>query len=134
MAVMFLPLLWPAAVAAAEATLFIGSAVMAAYGVHRTVQAVDERLAERERAATTAAPVQECPDKPCPACVPPVGTIRVERIDRVPPSAAHFPCTGDHAHLVVRNQNPRSCACFWNKATPDVACLSPGQAPPYPMK
>ncbi|WP_376096855.1 hypothetical protein ACE7GA_05635 [Roseomonas sp. CCTCC AB2023176] len=129
-----LPLVWPAVVAAGEAVVFVGSAALAALGIHTAVRAVEERTAEREAERTRPATVEDCPARRCPACSPPTGTIRVERIDRVPPSVPHHPCPGDHAHLVQMNQNPRTCACFWNKATPDVECLPPGGMPGHPMK
>jgi RHS repeat-associated protein len=54
-----------------------------------------------------------CPtQRPCPPCVPPVGTIGY-RLDSVPPSKPHFPFPGDHVHLFQMNQNPNNCQCFW---------------------
>jgi len=53
--------------------------------------------------------------KPCPPCKPyPEGT-RAYRVDRVPPSSAHSPWTGDHMHWFRVNQDKASCKCFWNK-------------------
>ena len=52
-----------------------------------------------------------CP--PCPPC--PRGGIRV---DRVPPSRPHWPCTCDHTHKwwYVLNQEPwPSCRCHCNR-------------------
>jgi hypothetical protein len=46
--------------------------------------------------------------KPCPPCPP----NPAPRIDRVPPSAPHWPCPGDHWHYQVYNQNPQTCQCF----------------------
>lgn len=119
-----------AAVAAVAITAAAGATAVAADAVERALRQRWEAM-QLEGSGTIDA-VLRC-DK-CPGCLPPVGTIAVERVDRVPPSAAHFPCPGDHAHLVERHQNPRSCACFWNKANPDVYCLGPGEVPPYPPK
>jgi hypothetical protein len=69
--------------------------------------------------STTDASCATC--KKCPECSPPAGTEELERIDRVPPSRPHYPCPGDHAHYRVMRQNPRTCACFWNKGR--VECL-----------
>jgi hypothetical protein len=44
----------------------------------------------------------------CPPCPTPPGPD----IDRVPPSAPHFPCPGDHWHYYEYNQNPVTCQCF----------------------
>jgi type VI secretion system secreted protein VgrG len=141
MAVIALPWIWPAVVAAAEATAVVVGGALTAVAVKETVDAIDQALDEREKTGTrdiTADRTCErtCPhERKCPPCVPPVGTIRVERVDRVPPSRPHAPCPGDHAHLVQRNQAPYpNCKCFWNKARPDVICLGPGDPLPYPMK
>ncbi|MCF1465047.1 hypothetical protein FS827_27745 [Agrobacterium vitis] len=68
----------------------------------------------------------------CPPCVPPVGTIG-GRLDRVPPSAPHHPCPGDHINVYIRAQNPKNCQCFWSpqKGAGSVLCLPQGgSAPP----
>jgi len=44
----------------------------------------------------------------CPPCPTPPGP----EIDRVPPSAPHWPCPGDHWHYFEYNQNPMTCQCF----------------------
>ncbi len=54
-------------------------------------------------AALTTTTKRPCP--PCPPNPPP-------EIDRVPPSAPHFPCPGDHWHYRQYNQNPTTCQCF----------------------
>jgi hypothetical protein len=46
--------------------------------------------------------------RPCPPCPP----NPPPEIDRVPPSAPHYPCPGDHWHYRVYNQNPQTCDCF----------------------
>lgn len=56
-------------------------------------------------------------DKKCPPCPPPPPS----RIDRVPPSASHYPCPGDHMHTFKYNQNPKTCQCFPGKD--EVICL-----------
>ncbi len=143
MAIFAVPLLWPAVVAAARAAVAITKIVVgagtAAATISKTIEAVDKTLEKRdqEKAGDNAADntcIKGCSRK-CPPCVPPVGTIRVERIDRVPPSRPHAPCSGDHAHLVQRNQAPYpGCRCFWNKARLNVYCLGSEEPPPYPMK
>lgn len=70
---------------------------------------------------------RECRDCDCPDCVPPKGAVRY-RIDWVPPSRAHWPCTGSHVHFEVRIQNPTTCECFWNKQK-KVLCLPEGAGP-----
>ena len=64
----------------------------------------------------------------CPDCNPPVGTIRY-RLDQVPPSAPHWPFTGDHVHLYQMNQNPHNCQCFWKKIGVVGAPPPPGISP-----
>ena len=59
----------------------------------------------------------ECGSSKCPPCPPPPPP----RIDRVPPSRPHWPCTGDHMHVFVMDQNPNTCACFPREA--EVQCL-----------
>jgi hypothetical protein len=138
--VLAIPLVIVAVEKAAVAVLFIASAVAVAWAAHEATEAIDKALDDSDQDASTdrtrdITATEECPKRrPCKACTPAVGTIAVERVDRVPPSVAHFPCPGDHAHLVQMNQNPRTCQCFWNKATPDVYCLEPGELPPYPPK
>ncbi len=46
----------------------------------------------------------------CPPCPPPPP----DRLDKVPPGRPHFPCTGDHTHTFVMNQNPKTCQCSAN--------------------
>lgn len=137
------PLLWPAAVEAGKAVAFLTAIVVSAFAAKEIAEEIDEALDEREREASSSTAdtakdkvcVNNCSEEECPPCVPPAGTIRVERVDRVPPSRRHAPCPGDHAHLVQRNQAPYpNCRCFWNKARPDVVCLEPGDSLPYPMK
>src|ERR1039457_293514 len=92
-----------------------------------TAKAISRAL---ERSETDAPPTtitdcppqtKDCSQSPCPAPPPP-------RIDRVPPSTPHFPCTGDHAHFFRYNQNPVTCQCFLQKIEPPM-CLSQGGFP-----
>ena len=59
----------------------------------------------------------ECEKKKCPPCPPPPPP----RIDKVPPSRPHWPCTGDHMHVFEMNQNPVTCQCFPKEK--EVICL-----------
>jgi hypothetical protein len=114
--------------AVAEAAAWTAATIGAAYAGREAGRAIRERTSEREE-DTVCIP---CTQRRCPPCVPPVGSIG-GRIDRVPPSAPHFPCTGDHFHEFIRNQNPVSCQCFWNK-TGRVICLDQGGSPPFPFE
>ena len=57
-----------------------------------------------------------CESHTCPPCPPcPAGG---SRLDKVPPSAPHFPCPGDHLHVwwFESNQEPwPSCKCHCNR-------------------
>lgn len=135
MALIAIPFIAPALAAIGEAVLYTVGVIGTAIIVSEAIDAIDEALENEEgSAAETCKTV--CSTRACPPCVPPAGTIRVERIDRVPPSRPHAPCPGDHAHLVQRNQAPYpNCRCFWNKALPDnVECLPQGGSPSYPMR
>jgi hypothetical protein len=71
-------------------------------------------------AASTTTTKRPCP--PCPPNPPP-------EIDRVPPSAPHDPCPGDHWHYRKYNQNPTTCQCFLSgRLFGD--CLPQGGFPP----
>lgn len=64
-----------------------------------------------------------CPPNSCPACTPyAVGTIGY-----IGPHTDHdhFPIGRPHLNLFAVNQNPKTCKCFWNKATPDAAAPPP---------
>jgi len=131
-AIPLIPLIWDAAAVAAG--FIVRNALKA--GVRNMATMVIDKALEKEEATDDTCPVtaiQDC-SRPCSPCDPPAGTIAVERVDRVPPSIAHFPCEADHAHLVQMNQHPKTCVCFWNKAKPDVFCLEPGATLPYPSK
>ncbi len=55
-------------------------------------------------------------DKECPPCPPPPRPQ--VRFDKSPPSAPHWPCTGDHTHMIwwETNQLPYpDCRCFHNR-------------------
>lgn len=59
--------------------------------------------------------------KPCPPCPPP--SVVDRRIDRVPPSKKHYPCTGDHEHVYIKTYNQdKNCKC-WPKVIEVVNCL-----------
>jgi hypothetical protein len=134
MAVVALPAIPPIVAAIGEAVLWIAGAIGVGVVTSKAVDAIDSALEDEEGSATETCKSQ-CATPACPPCVPPAGTIMVERIDRVPPGKAHFPCTGDHAHLVQMNQVPYpACRCFWNKASPDIECLSQGGNSSYQMK
>lgn len=60
--------------------------------------------------------------KPCPPCPTPPGPD----VDRVPPSAPHFPCPGDHWHYYQYNQNPTTCQCFGPRRMFGGCCGLPG--------
>jgi hypothetical protein len=68
----------------------------------------------------------------CPPCNPPVGTMMWE-IHRVPPSAPHHPCEGDHVHWFRMQQNPYNCQCFKQRNARPVQCIDvPGSTPDFP--
>lgn len=54
----------------------------------------------------------DVPDLPCRPCASPRAAC--SRVDYVPPSRPHHPCTGDHTHnyTFIMNQNPRTCECY----------------------
>jgi hypothetical protein len=58
----------------------------------------------------------------CPPCPP----NPAPEIDRVPPSTPHWPCTGDHWHYRVYNQNPVTCECFLSGRLFGGCCGDPG--------
>jgi type VI secretion system secreted protein VgrG len=135
MAVILLPAIPAILTAIGEAVAYTTIILGGAYVASEAIEAIDEALEDDEVGTATDTCVGGCSSPACPPCSPPAGTIRVERVDHVPPSRAHYPCPGDHAHLVQMNQVPYpNCRCFWNKASPDVQCLNPGDPLPYPMK
>jgi RHS repeat-associated protein len=71
---------------------------------------------------------QQCKDKECPPCTPPVGTIGY-RMDVVPPSKPHHPLPGTHVHLYKMNQNPNNCQCFWQPIGVTAPPPPPGAVP-----
>lgn len=73
---------------------------------------------------------RDCENCKCGECVPPPsrGTVGV-RIDWVPPSRPHAPCTGSHVHFYLRSQNPNNCQCFWAPRRRNVLCLDDGVGP-----
>lgn len=118
-----LPILILAAEAAAELALYVGSAILVAKVVSDATKARDEAV------PTSVTP---CPqEKKCPPCTYPVGTILYE-IHRVPPSAAHWPCSGDHVHWFLQQQNPKNCQCFLKRNFRPVTCLPSGGTPTLP--
>ena len=122
------PLLGPAAATTAAAVgkglLWLGAAVGVAVVANEAKEALDSR-SQTQDAVT---PCQGCTQTKCPPCVPAVGTLGM-RVDRVPPSAPHHPCTGDHGHIYRRGQNPTNCQCFWIN-TKTVDCLPQGAPMP----
>ena len=57
-------------------------------------------------------------EKPCRPCKPyPAGTLVYQGPDV---GHTHHPAGDPHYHVKVVNQDPASCACFWNKAVPDA--------------
>jgi hypothetical protein len=60
--------------------------------------------------------------KKCPPCPTPPGPD----VDRVPPSAPHFPCPSDHWHYYEYNQNPVTCQCFGPRRLFGGCCGLPG--------
>jgi len=75
---------------------------------------------------------REIPKISCPPCPRPNPKCHV---DRVPPARSHPPCSGDHYHEIIVNQDPLTCQCFETRQsylTP-ANCISPqGAAPPNP--
>jgi hypothetical protein len=122
--VLAIPAIILAAEAAAELTLLVTSAVLAAAVVHEASKSMTDSEADV---------VKPCPKQrqPCPACNPPVGTLLYE-IHRVPPSAPHFPCPGDHVHWFRQMQNPNNCQCFLKRNALPVTCLPQGGQPSLP--
>lgn len=107
---------------AAFGVLSLATVYYGAQAVEATADAIND-MADDEPLAPPATPCTNC-DQACPACTPPAGTFEVERVDAVPPGRPHAPCPGDHMHTRIMNQNPRTCACFWNKGP--VICLIQG--------
>lgn len=142
MAAVAAPFLWSIAVEAGKAVAAVVGAAISVVAIDEAVEAIDGALDERvqDRTGSSDKPVDEmcvekdCGQPECPPCVPPVGSIRVERIDWGHP---HHPCidkTVGRAHLVRRNQTPYpDCKCHWDKLRKRVICLKPGEPPPYPM-
>ena len=71
---------------------------------------------------------RDCRNCGCGDCEPPRGTVGV-RVDWVPPSVPHAPCTGSHVHFYLRSQNPNDCRCFWSAQRRKVLCLDDGVGP-----
>ncbi|WP_227272747.1 hypothetical protein [Roseobacter weihaiensis] len=87
---------------------------------------------EGETEAAPSADTRSCANcgerRRCAPCVPPAGTRRFIRLDRVPPGRSHYPCPGDHVHIQIRHQNPTTCECYWNTPSSphDVICIEQG--------
>lgn len=131
---LFYPPTWIAIGEAAKWTLITLGVVGAGAA---TGVAINEMTGEEED--TEAAPssdtrsCENCGEnRRCPPCVPPAGTRMFKRLDRVPPSAPHYPCPSDHVHVLVHNQDPRTCICRWNKPSSpnDVICIPQGSDAP----
>jgi hypothetical protein len=120
-----IPLLVLAAEAAAEAIVFVGSAVIAAAAINEVAQTVSKERDRAEPRTTT-----DCPPMrtPCPPCQPPVGTIGYD-IHR---THGDWPCVADHVHWFLRQQNPNNCQCFWMRNYIRPTCLEPGEMPVIP--
>ena len=133
-ALLLYPPTWVAIGEAAKWTLITLGVVGAGAA---TGVAINEMTKEDdETGTTTGTDTRTCTNcgenNQCPPCTPPVGTRQFKRLDRSPPSAPHWPCPGDHVHILVRNQNPRTCQCFWNRPPPpdDVICIDQGADAP----
>lgn len=127
-AILAAPLLGPPAAATVAA---IGKGVLwlgATVGAVVVANEANEALESRNQTKDVVAPCQSCTKTKCPPCVPTVGTLGM-RVDRVPPSAPHYPCSGDHGHIYRRGQNPKHCRCFWSN-TKKVDCLTQGAPMP----
>lgn len=61
----------------------------------------------------------------CPPCPRPPAP----EVDRVPPSAPHFPCPGDHWHYFEYNQNPVTCQCYGPRRLFGGCCVGAPGAP-----
>lgn len=124
--------------AAAVTALFLASPPgqeMTRDAVEGIADTLDDLARPRASSETDAIPVpipiprviEDCPTRrPCPPCVPQVGTTMFE-IHRVPPSRPHYPCSGDHVHFFLQQQNPNNCVCFLKRNARPVLCLSPGE-------
>jgi RHS repeat-associated protein len=53
----------------------------------------------------------------CEPCIPPAGTIMIDRVDKN--QGGHYPAGDPHTHLLEVNQNA-NCDCFTNKCDPEV--------------
>lgn len=131
-AILLYPPTWVAIGEAAKWTLI--TLGVAGAGVATGIAVNEMTQDDTDDDTTTTAPAdtttcENCGDnRNCPPCNPPAGTRMFKRLDRSPPSAPHWPCPGDHVHILVQNQNPRTCACFWNRPAPpdDVICIPQG--------
>jgi len=116
--------------AIAEAAVLAGL-IIACENNPKCAHALNQIISSAAKAAAQAVSktTTPCQKKTCPPCTPPVGTIAF-RYDSVPPSAPHWPFPGDHVHLYIMNQNPTTCACFWNKFdVVDPSAVPPGSIP-----
>lgn len=120
-----IPLAVLALEAAAEAVVFVGSAVIAAVAINEVAETVTQDRTRAEPRTTT-----DCPQtrQPCPPCVPPVGTVAYE----IHTTHTHHPCTGAHIHWFLRQQNPNNCQCFWIRNYIPVECIPEGGTPNIP--
>ncbi len=118
----------PIAVLLAESLLLAATATLTVYALYNLAEVIAD-FVDRELLDEAVRAESGCQDCDCPPCIPPAGTVGF-RIDWVPPSAPHHPCTGSHVHFYIHNQNPNNCMCFWkpNKQK-KVLCL-PSDASP----
>jgi hypothetical protein len=87
-------------------------------------KALEKSESDTDAPPTTTTITEDCPKKrECPDCPPPPPPPP-PRVDRVPPSAPHFPCPGDHLHTMWYevNQDPITCQCF-NNFKEYVSCI-----------
>jgi hypothetical protein len=83
-------------------------------GISEALDTPSEQTDAPPTTTTGCPPATQSKCKPCDPPPPP-------RIDRVPPSRPHWPCTGDHMHVFEMNQNPVTCQCFPKEK--EVICL-----------
>jgi RHS repeat-associated protein len=99
-----LPWVIPPLTAAAEWTVVVISAGLAAIGV---VELLDK-----------ISPCEDCDQKKCPPCrladgtLVPIGMIAY-RWDFLPDDVVQHGIQGSHLNLYRANQNPNNCQCFW---------------------
>ncbi len=116
----------PAIPAIVEGIIIVGGIVVGAI----ILAAIADRIADyiAENLSDAIARARECRNCQCPECVPPKGTVGI-RVDWVPPSVPHWPCTGSHVHFYIQSQNPTNCQCFWAPQRRKILCLDAADTP-----